>query len=151
MPSSSITAVLADNALVVSFLSGDAPRVWRIDMKQFMSAALQIEENQGRFILTMKSGSGHAEEIGVFTDRKKAVEALETITEALLMGKAAVPAKKSGVWGKRILKTVLVVLVLLVAITVFGKHRMQTMPRDAAEVPPAQSGVPLPADQILGK
>lgn len=156
-----IKSSIVDNALVVSFPSAKEPRVWRLDMNQFLSAAVQIEENQGAFSLVIKPGNAQPEEIGVFPDRKKAVEALESITGAMLQGNVTQPVvPKTGGWFKKLLKFLLLLLIVVAAIIIFGKTRPHVNQGDTVEAPAVQSdapapavqtGVPTPADQMLGK
>ena len=146
-----IKANLVDNALVVSSLSGKEPRVWRIDMGQFLSAALQIEEKQGEFSLMIKPGNGAAEEIGVFSDRKKAHEALQLVTDALLRGRENQPHSKAGCWFRKILKFALLLLVVLAVLVVWGKAHRPVNQNDVVNAPAVQTGVPTPADQMFGK
>lgn len=164
-----LKASVVDSALVVSFQSGKEPRVWRIDMGQFLSAALEIKEQQGRYVVIMKPGSGPAEEVGVFNDRKKAVEVVNTITDALLRGKEMpVLPKKSGgfFWG--FLKFILMLfLIAVAAFLVWAKQHKPVnmgdyiapppaaetgaMPSPAPEAAPTlPAGVPVPADQAIG-
>jgi hypothetical protein len=149
---SNIRAGIADNALVVSFLAAEAPRVWRAEMGQLATAALEVQENQGKFSLVMKRSGAPVEEIGTFTGKKEAVEALQLITEALLQGTGITQTEKSGGWFKKLLKfllTAVIALFLLVAlVNIFGRHAPSGQ-SSYTKAPPA--GVPAPADEILGK
>jgi hypothetical protein len=147
-------AGIVDNALIVSFPAADAPRVWRTDMGQFLTAALEIQDHQGKFSLVMKRSGAPVEEIVTFTGKKDAVDALQLITDALLQGKEIPQAKKSGGWFKKLMKFILTIVVLLFALAtlanIVSKHR--TIQMDHAGTPPAlQTGVPAPADDIIGK
>ncbi len=151
----SIRAGIVDNALVVSFLSADAPRVWRTDMTQFLNAAIEVQESQGKFSLVMKRSNAAAEEIGTFTDKKSAVEALQVLTDLLLQGQGSSQPKKCG-WFKKLLKFVLYLAAaffLFLAFLSFAHHSAgQGSP---GKTPAAQTGVPTgvptPADNIIGK
>ena len=148
-----VRAGIVDNALIVSFLSAEAPRVWRTDMGQFQNAALEVQENQGKFSLVMKRSGAAVEEIGTFTDKKSAAEALQLITEALLQGKEAPQTKTCG-WFKKTLKFILSVLfvlvVLIVLVNIFGRH-LPPGQNGPAKAPAVQTGIPTPADDIIGK
>ncbi len=157
-----IEASVVENALVVSFASLKEPRVWRIDMAQFLSAGLEIRDDQGQFHLVIRPGTRPAEDIGVFDTRKEALAAMEQVTKAFLRGQclSAVP-KKSGGFLKGFLKFVLILFLLAVA-AVFLLARTHKVnvgepvpppagmyaPSSATEsvVPP---GVPGPADRVL--
>ena len=145
-----IRAGIVDNALVVSFTSAEAPRVWRADMSQFLTAALEIQELQGKFSVVIKRSGAPIEEIGVFPDKKSAVEALQLITEALLQGKEAARPKSCG-WFKKLLKYLLITLfVLFLAINLLGRY-MAPGQNNSIKAPAAQTGVPTPADNVIGK
>lgn len=159
MSKAKIEASVVDKALVVSFLSGREPRVWRIDMGQFLSAALEIRETQGGFSLLLKPGSGPAEEIGTFPDRKKALAAMQTVTDAFLRGSEDYTPPPSGGGFLRFLKWVFMLLLIAAsAFLIWGT----VMPKPAGEAtgaapamqtsePPVRSGVPVPADEVLGE
>lgn len=153
MSKSNIKANIVDNALVVSFQSGKEPRVWRMDMGQFLSTALEVKESQGKFTLVIKPGSGSAEEIGAFSDRKDAVEVLESITETMMRGRETHAAPKTGGaigrFFKFVFKLVLFVLIAL-AVIIFFLPRPQVNVGDTV-TPRVQTGVPVPADQALGE
>lgn len=162
---SSIRAGIVDNALVVSFLAADAPRVWRADMGQLLTAALEVQDNQGKSILVMKRSGTPAEEIVTFSSKKDAVDALQVITEALLQGTGqgtgrcttTQPQKSCG-WFKKTLKFVMgaivglcvFVVALNIIVSLSGRH---PAPRqsNAEKLPAVQTGVPTPADNIIGK
>jgi hypothetical protein len=154
MAKTDVKTSVVDNALIVSFNSGKEPKVWRMDMGRFLSTAFEVKENQGKFTLVIKPGNGSAEEVGTFDNRKHAVEALESITGALMQGKgASVTQKTEGVFMKFvkfILKLVLAVFVFLTVIVVLFKP--QHPPGNVGDTvsPPVQSGVPVPADKALG-
>jgi hypothetical protein len=158
MPSSKIRAGIADNALVVSLFTADVPRIWRADLSQLLTAALEVQDNQGKYTLVMKRGGAAAEDIGTFSNKDDAIEALQVITDTLLHGNGngisvAPSPKKSGGWFKKLLKVVgciiAVVFVLLVFLSIFGPRPPAGYSRTST--PPVQTGVPTPADQILGK
>ncbi len=149
-----IRAGIVDNALVVSFLAADTPRVWRTDMGQFLTAALEIQDNQGKSSLVMKRSGAPAEDICTFSsDKKSAVEALQVITDTLLQGTGTAQPVKSCGWFKKTLKflltAVFVLFLFFVLVNIFGKH---TVPgQSSSRAPAVQTGVPAPADEIIGK
>ena len=151
---------IAGNALVVSFLAADAPRVWRTDMGQLLNAALEVQNNQGKYTLVMKRNGAPDEEIGTFNSKEDAVKALQMITNALLDGKSCSPQKKCG-WFKKMLKILWgIVSTLCVLFVLFGifmhlanRHVPASSIESSSTKAPtsAPSGVPTPADEILGK
>jgi hypothetical protein len=84
-----LEARVVNNALVVSFLTADPPRVWRADMTGLSTATLEMREGTpGKFRLIMKTGAGKEEEVSTFTDRETATNALRVVTAAMLGGEA---------------------------------------------------------------
>lgn len=147
---------IAGNALVVSFLTASPPRMWRTDMAQLLTAALEVQDNQGKHTLVMKRSGAAVEEIGTFAIKEDAVKALQLITEALLSGKDASSSATAG-WFKKSLKILLKVIgglfVLFITLNIlgfilFGRHHTEG---NFTKIPTAQTGVPAPADEILGK
>jgi len=162
MSKTTIEASVIDNTLIVSFLSKKEPRVWRMDMGRFLSTALEIKENQGHYSLIIRPGNGMAEEVGIFSDRKKAVEALEQITAALVKGKETVQPKTGGggfvKFLKFIFKALFLLLIVAVAFVIWSKGHLPVNMGDVM-APPAQTqpepqpqpGVPAPADKVIGQ
>jgi hypothetical protein len=166
----SIRAGIVDNALVVSFMAADAPRVWRADMGQLLTAALEVQDNQGKSTLVMKRSGAPAEEIVTFSSKKDAIDALQVITEVLLQGTgqgtgqatgactASQPQKSCG-WFKKILKFILGIVVafcvFIVVMNLFfhvaGIHPPSHQAGPAKAPASAPTGVPTPADSIIGK
>jgi len=151
---------IAGNALVVSFLSAEAPRMWRTDLAQLLTAALEVQDNQGKYTLVMKRGGAPTDEIATFARKDDAVKGLQLITETLLGGQetAASPSKKASL-PKRILKLLLrifswfcmFVVVLNFIMVISSRHLSHSAGDNFTKVPAAQTGVPTPADDLLGK
>ena len=153
MSSSKIRAGIADNALVVSLLTADAPRMWRADLSQLLTAALEVQDNQGKYTLVMKR-AGSVEEIGTFSNKDDAVEALQVITDTLLHGNTVAPAhKKSCSWFKTLVKVVgwIIAVVFALLVLLLIVHPAPPAGYSRTSAPAVQTGVPTPADQILGK
>lgn len=155
----SIQAVVSGDALVVSFLSADTPRVWRGEFGQFLTSFVDIQEAQGKFNLVMRRGNGSVEEICSFKTKEAAEQALAVVSDALLNGGSgkACSSRKKGGWLKRIFKFILFLLVLFFAVT-YANARYHFVQRADTSAPtatdsgkPIQPGVPTNADDILGK
>lgn len=147
---------IAGNALVASFLTAEAPRVWRTDLGQLLTAALEVQTNQGKYTLVMKRSDAPAEEIATFSTKEEAVKAMQLITDALLEGNDVSAHKKCG-WPKKLLKILmkviagLCVFIVLLNIIMVLSHKSGSRPDNYTKAPAVQTGVPAPADEILGK
>jgi hypothetical protein len=155
-----LDAKVVNNALVVSFLTADPPRVWRADMTGLSTATLELREGQpGRFRLVMRTGNGKEEDISTFADKQTATDALRVVTNAMLRGEGgsaggspsyyAAPSSGSSLGGTA-LKIVVWFGAVLVAIWLVlhalsgGGHAGRELP---AGVKP---GAAVPADKIFG-
>ncbi|MFH1158540.1 MAG: hypothetical protein V1721_06620 [Pseudomonadota bacterium] len=166
-PKNSLKASVVDNALVVSFLSAGEPRALRVDMGKFLSSALEIKENQGKFSLVVTAGGMAAEEIGVFPSKKKAAEAMQAVVDAMLRGSNPPPPEKTGGVFMALFRFVRFLLLMgivfacVVFITNFITMRqaeignvvnapaVRTGEQQAPVEPPVPAGVPVPAEQVL--
>ena len=144
---------IVDDTLIVSFTEGGAPKIWRLDMGKFISAALEVKGVQGNFILVVKPGTGAAEEVGVFSDKKRAMEVLQSITDAFLKGRSGVYGRKSGGWFSRFLKLLLLLALMAAGLILWMRLHGTPVVVDSAVTPSPsiRTGTPLPADEVLGK
>jgi hypothetical protein len=159
-PENNIRVGIADNALVASFLTADAPRVWRTDLTQLLTAALEVQNTQGKYLLVMKRSNAPVEEIATFSAKEDAIKALQLITDALLNGKGT-SAKTKFCGFKKFLKMLLGTIITLFVLSVvlsfisftLHKHPATEGSANSTQAPAAQvtTGVPTPADEILGK
>ncbi|MCK5659033.1 MAG: hypothetical protein KAH96_04065 [Alphaproteobacteria bacterium] len=159
----SLKASIVDNALVVSSLSNGEPRALRVDMGKFMSSALEIKENEGKFSLVVKTGDMTAEEIEIFSNKKRAAEALQVIVDAMLRGNNPPPPEKTGGVFMALFKFVCFLLLMGVVFicVVFIASFIINRPLNTSNVvnapsaitkeqtPPVPTGVPVPAEQAL--
>jgi hypothetical protein len=157
--SKDLEARVVNNALVVSFLTADPPRVWRADMSGLASASLELREGTpGKFRLVMKTGAGKEEDISTFTDKEAAHDALRAVTSAMLRGDGSSSGSSSASSapsaGGGILKGVLwvvgVVVVLFIGAHLLvlaggpGGGKRSHLPADVKQ------GTAVPADKIFG-
>ncbi|MCK5555056.1 MAG: hypothetical protein KAI76_02370 [Alphaproteobacteria bacterium] len=159
----SLKASIVDNALIVSSLSNGEPRALRVDMGKFMSSALEIKENEGKFSLVVKTGDMTAEEIEIFSNKKRAAEALQVIVDAMLRGNNPPPPEKTGGVFMALFKFVCFLLLMGVVFicVVFIASFIINRPLNTSNVvnapsaitkeqtPPVPTGVPVPAEQAL--
>jgi hypothetical protein len=95
--SKNVDARIVNNALVVSFMTSDPPRVWRADMSGLASSTLELRETQpGKFHLVLKTSAGREEDISTFNDRMAASDAFRSVTEAMLRGESAIASAAAG-------------------------------------------------------
>ncbi|TAL33053.1 MAG: hypothetical protein EPN97_09650 [Alphaproteobacteria bacterium] len=149
-----LDAKVVNNALVVSFLTADPPRVWRADMTGLATATLELREGQpGKFRLVMKTPGGKEEDISTFTDRETAANALRCVTDAMLRGEGGSSSSASTSAGggmmKRVFWIAIVLLVLYLAVNVLanalhGGGGGRSLP------PGVKAGTAVPADKIFG-
>lgn len=148
-----LDAKVVNNALVVSFLTADPPRVWRADMTGLATATLELREGQpGKFRLVMKTPGGKEEDISTFTDRETASNALRCVTEAMLRGEGgsySSSASSGGFPMKRILWIAGIVLVLYLVVN--GLSNALHNGGGGRSLPAGvKAGTAVPADKIFG-
>jgi hypothetical protein len=147
-------ASVVDNALIVSFFSAVEPRLWRVEMGQISNASFEVRESQGKFILALKPANAAAEDVSVFPDRDKAVDALEAVTTALMQGRqCSMTGRGAWFWVKKLLKYVLILFAILFVINfiVAIKNGPPVHSGGNITAPAVRSGVPVPADQLFGQ
>ena len=146
--SKKVNARIVNNALVVSFLGMEPPKVWRADLAQVSNATLEIRAGQGKHTLIVKNGTGSAEDIVSFPDKDSARDALLVITGALLEVEGAV-SNKPGFFAnlfRWIGRLLIVIVVLMILLIMFGPS-----PKKTAENSAVKTGAPVPAEQLLGQ
>jgi hypothetical protein len=151
-----LDAKVVNNALVVSFLTADPPRVWRADMTGLATATLELREGQpGKFRLVMKTPGGKEEDISTFTDRETAANALRCVTDAMLRGEggnsSASSASTSSGGGvmKKVFWITVVALVLYLIVQVLG-NALHGGGGGRGLPPGVKAGTAVPADKIFG-
>ena len=71
------------NALILTLPDAIAPVVWRFDLSQVRSSALEVRETDGKFVLVIKTPRSDTHDVAVFADRAGAVRALMAASRAL--------------------------------------------------------------------
>jgi hypothetical protein len=153
-----LEARVVNNALIVSFLTADPPRVWRADMTGLATATLELREGTpGKFRLVMKTGPGKEEDISVFTDRETATNALRVVTSAMLSGDAGGSSggsysMSSASSGGGFLKPALWTVGIVAVLWFIGGAMINAAHMGAAHKLPAdvKAGTAVPADKIFG-
>lgn len=150
-----LDAKVVNNALVVSFLTADPPRVWRADMTGLATATLELREGQpGKFRLVMKTPGGKEEDISTFTDRETAANALRAVTEAMLRGESGgspSSAAQGGFTMKRVLWIAGILLALYLVVQVLANALHNAGGGRGGSLPPGvKAGTAVPADKIFG-
>lgn len=152
-----VQVAIADNVLTVAMVADGQPRIWRADLGKFIASALLVKERPDGFSLQMSGENLPRDEIGAFADKKNADQALQAITNALLEWRT--PRPRAGGWFRRLVRFVfytVVFIALLYAALIFVKiyqNRVAgvTVAPRQTEAPAVNSGVPTPADDLLGK
>ena len=152
----SVEAGIAGSALVVSFSGSGLPKLWRADLAHLDTAGLELRDEQGKVVLFLKTPSS-SEDVYAFPDRDSAAAGLQAITRALLAQQRApdvsAPVSGSGFFV-RLLKYVFfgfLALMALGALATFLRPAPADVLMKAAGAPPLKAGIPLPADELLGK
>ncbi len=150
-----LDAKVVNNALIVSFLTADPPRVWRADMTGLSTATLELREGQpGRFRLVMRTGAGKEEDISTFADKVTATNALRVVTNAMLRGDGAASSASVSVGasaGGGFLKVLMWLGAVLVAIWLV-LHALAGGGHGGGRELPAgvKPGTAVPADKLFG-
>ena len=154
-----LDAKVVNNALIVSFMTADPPRVWRADMTGLATATLELREGQpGRFRLVMKTSAGKEEDISTFNDKQTATDALRVITSAMLRSDGGSSSFSSGSSsgassGGGFLKPAIYVVVAVFVIWFIGGALMNAahMGGGMHKLPSdIKQGTAVPADKIFG-
>ena len=170
------TARVVDGKLILSLPHALTPVVWQMDLTQARSSALEVRENktQGSFVLVLKTPRGDDTEIAPFAARTDAIEALMAVSRALEKAQgqirpfASVGSSESGATMTGNLKThsprsmgkwiamTLGIILLLVLLNIWGAflpRQTGVRPLEPAQLdqvqPPADTGVPMSADEFL--
>lgn len=78
------SAKVAGNALVLSLPDALSPSVWRMDLDEARSAAIEVQgRGDGTHALVLKAKTGAANDIAVFAERAGALRALMAVGAAL--------------------------------------------------------------------
>lgn len=169
---------VVDSAIIVSLLSDGEKKLWRADLSQMPTASFSVKEGLGKYSVMITNGASQ-EEILSCADKKKANAALETLTEEMMRFHSGAH-RSHGSWFVGFLKFVFFLLILAVLGLMLmprqpGQHRikesavistpapdMPAPPMPEPEPMPAPepvspvpttppAGVPVPADDILGR
>lgn len=78
------SAKVVDGTLILSLPDAVTPTVWRLDLGQVKASAIEVRtQNDGLFILTLKTPKGDIHDIAPFDSRAKAVSALMAVSSAM--------------------------------------------------------------------
>ena len=146
-------AKIVDGALVLSIRDGETPRLWRTDMQRVSSFDLATRGAATALVMKTKDTT---EDVHVFTEKQDALQALEAVSGALFRGAGpsagASPRENAARGGGSVfgalVKGFLIILACF-ALFVFIMVKVRT-PSYENMPPPGQTGVPVPADKLLG-
>lgn len=171
----SSSARVVDGTLILSLPDAVSPVVWRMDLGFVRASAMEVrKEEDGTFMLVLKTPKKDVNEIAPFTTKAKALNALMAVSRAMENAQGqirpspaatvetgttaavgAAPAKKSK-WKKLFtgLFAVILLFMFLVVIINLTPPPPRDFPAGTAEGPRAtapgeDTGVPLSADEFL--
>lgn len=80
----SASAKVVDGTLILSLPDAISPVVWRMELGHAKSSAIEVrEQDNGTFMLTLKTPKGDINDIAPYDSRAKAVTALVAISRAM--------------------------------------------------------------------
>lgn len=167
------TATVVDGNLILTLPDAINPVIWRMELGNVKSSALEIRANDNHFLLALKTPKGDVHDIAPFESRERALHALMQVSSAL--GKAegkmvppsaantiqsaqpvyAAPAahKSSGAGYKWLAALAAVIVMIFLFSFVSGlspdPEIMGTVTDSGASLNSGESGVPLSADDVL--
>ena len=155
----SVNAQVVDGALIVSSLAADLPLLVRIDMNLSAAVSVSVKDEKDAVRLVITHDGGEDINLGSFKHKADALQAMQIITDAMFFKpcpvKCSVKAGGFYSWVKRLLKIIgigfAVVAVLFILATFFARNKVTNdVVGSAVNNPPAQTGQPVPMDQLLG-
>jgi hypothetical protein len=157
--SAATKAKIIDHALIASFRDSNPPTVWRMDLEKNHSFAVAIQGREGDWELGIMSPRGEFTVVARFASRAEIDGAFAAVQKALMSPPNSLLAK---------LKRVALVTATIVLVLIAGAKLLDTLPSSrttvaltpqpsqmaapaapAAPAVPIQSGIPLPADEVL--
>lgn len=84
------TAKIVDGKLILSLPGALKPTVWQMDFDQYAASALEVNEQDKQFILSLKTPKGKDMEIAPFETREEAVQGLIAASQALEEGQGKI-------------------------------------------------------------
>jgi hypothetical protein len=80
----SATAKVVDGTLILSLPDAVTPVVWRMELGHVKASAIEVrEQDDGTFMLTLKTPKGDINDIAPYATRSKAVAALVAVSRAM--------------------------------------------------------------------
>jgi hypothetical protein len=145
---------IVDHALVASFRDSNPPTVWRMDLEKNHSFAVAIQGREGDWELGIMSPRGEFTVVARFVTRGEVDVAFDGIQKVLLS--APNSFRRKLLRAAVLTATVVGIIVLGVAIitlvptgSTVTTSAPQVMSAPAVPAVPIQSGIPLPADEVL--
>lgn len=170
---STATARVVDGKLILSYPDALNPVVWQMDLTQAKASAMEVRDNKGTFMLTLKTAKGETTDIAPFTTKEEAVDALMVAARALENAHGQIrpvangtnveqlPVEKNGKgrWAGATLGIIMIVILIGIwgsltprpaangGSAPVGSNPAMTMGGSAGD----ENGVPLSADEFLRK
>ena len=164
------SARVVDGSLILSLPDALSPVVWRMDLGEVKSSALEVRETpEGSFVLALKTPRADVHNIAPFASRALALKALMAVSEALEhSGGQLHPANDDAAAARPVYRKkagpgkwlagagAVVALVLMAGILMKMGPASQSLTGQQAYAPPNlggpapdDAGVPLSADDFL--
>lgn len=86
----SSSAKVVDGTLIISLPDAISPVVWRMDFGHAKSSAIEVRDNDGHYVLILKTPKGDVNDIAPFDSKSKAVNALMAVSKAMEHGQGQI-------------------------------------------------------------
>lgn len=158
------SAKVAGNSLVLSLPDALSPSVWRMDLEEARSAAIEVQgRDDGTYALVLKAKAGAANDIAAFADRAGALRALMAAGTALEQAPVAAgapaaahdlplsaPSEKKGGLLAGIIGVLLLAVLVAVLLGMGPRPPAGMIPQDGAGTDgQGTAGAPVSADEFL--
>lgn len=168
------SAQVVDGNLILTLPDAINPVIWRMELGNVRTSAIEVRANDNLFLLTLKTPKGDVHDIAPFESRERAVHALMQVSKALgkaegkiapvqnsasaenyaPVANAATAAQKSGnglKWLAAFGAIIILIFLFSYASNLSPKSEILGTATDTNNTPSAsmESGVPIPADQAL--
>lgn len=144
-------AFISDNALVLYFDNAVTPFVARFDLDALVQANFEVaDKKDGTYSLTLRDFSGETQQVGLFTGKTDAHQALYAILQALLSHNerkaSTVSEKRSGVlhWVGRLIK-ILLIFIGCVTVLYYVLSKIPVPVQQNGMAPQTMSDAPAPS------
>ena len=161
------SAKVVDGKLILSFPGALRPVVWQMDFSHVKASALEVQEKEEHFVLSLKTPKGETVEVAPFETKKEAVDGLLEASKALESAQgqirpvasndtesapATAPApskKRTQKWLAPLLGVIMLFILLTVWASLSAPLPNTNATSTASNASTGAVGVPLSADDFL--